>query len=88
MIQKDITAQREILNTETAVEFVKSAMEYQSTLGLETNGHCVNPKSLLGVMCLGIKPGSPLNLTADGPDEVDAIQKLTAFFNVPLQTEP
>ena len=80
MIQRSIVARRGIQNTEAAAEFVQLAMAYRSTLELETNGHCVNPKSLLGVLCLGIEAGSLLTLTADGADAEDAIKHLTAFF--------
>ena len=88
MIQKCITAQRDLLKTQAAAEFIKNAMEYRSELRLECKGRCVNPKSLLGVMCLEISSGAVLNLTADGPDEGEAIKKLAAFFNEPTHEKP
>ena len=80
MIQKNITAQREIRSTEAAAAFVQLAMACQSQLKLEAEGRCVNPKSLLGVLCLGIEAGSSLTLTAEGPDEEEAWRELAAFF--------
>ena len=41
----------------------------------------VNAKSLLGVLSLGIVKGTTVTLVADGADEQEAIDTLTALIN-------
>lgn len=41
----------------------------------------MNAKSLLGVLSLGIVKGTTVTLVADGADEQEAIDTLTALIN-------
>jgi phosphocarrier protein len=41
----------------------------------------VNAKSLLGVLSLGISKGCAITLIADGSDEADAIEGLSALVD-------
>ena len=41
----------------------------------------MNAKSLLGVLSIGIAKGMTVTLTADGPDEKEALDGLEALIN-------
>ena len=48
---------------------------------LSSSRRRVNAKSLLGVLSLGIVKGTTVTLVADGADEQEAIDTLTALIN-------
>ncbi len=56
--------------------FVQRAMRYDSEILVEFGTKKINAKSLMGVISLGLKPGSKIMLIAKGEDEDDAINEL------------
>ena len=64
-----------------AVFFIQKANEFKSSIWIEKDERRVNAKSLLGVLSLGIVKGSTITLVADGADEQEAIDTLTALIN-------
>ena len=62
---------------------VARACEAATKLGvwIEKDERRVNAKSLLGVLSLGIVKGTTVTLVADGADEQEAIDTLTALIN-------
>jgi len=61
--------------------FIQKANEFKSSIWIEKDERRVNAKSLLGVLSLGIVKGSTITLVADGADEQEAIDTLTALIN-------
>ena len=61
--------------------FIQKANEFKSSIGIEKDARRVNAKSLLGVLSLGIVKGTTVTLVADGADEQEAIDTLTALIN-------
>ena len=57
------------------------ANEFKSSIWIEKDERRVNAKSLLGVLSLGIVKGTTVTLVADGADEQEAIDTLTALIN-------
>lgn len=55
--------------------------EFKSSIWIEKDERRVNAKSLLGVLSLGIVKGTTVTLVADGADEQEAIDTLTALIN-------
>lgn len=80
MTQKNITAQRGILDIKDASEVIKIATQYRSNLWIEYDGHRINTKSLLGILCMGVSTGTELKLIAEGPDEELAMENLMGFL--------
>ena len=69
------------LHARPAVFFIQKANEFKSSIWIEKDERRVNAKSLLGVLSLGIVKGTTVTLVADGADEQEAIDTLTALIN-------
>ena len=69
------------LHARPATFFIQKANEFKSSIWIEKDERRVNAKSLLGVLSLGIVKGSTITLVADGADEQEAIDTLTALIN-------
>lgn len=69
------------LHARAAAKFVKLAGSFQSEIMVSRNGREVNGKSILGVMMLAASQGTSIELTADGPDEVQALEALQALVD-------
>lgn len=63
-----------------ATFFVQKANEHTSSIWVEKEERRANAKSLLGVLSMGITQGMTINLIADGPDEVEALDDLVALL--------
>ena len=66
------------LHARPAGLFVKTAMRFQSRLRVEANGKEADAKSILAVLALGAKGGTPLTLSAEGIDADAALDALAA----------
>jgi len=77
MFSKDITVTNQVgLYARPATFFIQKANEFRSTLMVEKEERKVNAKSLLGVLSLGITKGSTITISAEGPDEQEAVNAL------------
>ena len=61
------------IHARPATLLVQAASKFNSDIDLEYKGKSVNLKSIMGVMSLGVGSGSDVTISADGPDEADAI---------------
>ena len=68
------------LHARAAARFVTLASSFASAIKLARNGQQVNGKSIMGVMMLAASQGSEINLSADGEDEQQAIERLTELI--------
>ncbi len=59
---------------------VQLASQFQSKVHLESGEKSVNAKSIMGMMTLGIDNGDDVTVTAEGPDEEEAVEKLSSFL--------
>jgi phosphocarrier protein HPr len=66
------------LHARPAGTFVKTAMRFQSRLTVEASGKEADAKSILAVLALGATGGTPLTLSAEGPDAGQALDALAA----------
>ncbi len=81
MFSKDITVTNQVgLYARPATFFIQKANEFRSTMMVEKEERKVNAKSLLGVLSLGITKGSTITISAEGPDEVEAVNALCALI--------
>ena len=83
MIAKKTTIKApEGLHARPAGELVKLAKSYTGTRTLISNGvREVNAASVLSVLSLGLKKGDEVEVKADGPDEVMAVESLTGYLD-------
>ena len=68
------------LHARAAAKLVGLASKYKSEITLIKNSTEVNGKSILGVMMLAAAMNTSLELTADGPDEEEALDALEALI--------
>lgn len=62
---------------------IQKASTFYSTIYLSRGDRRANAKSLLGVMSLGIEDGMELTVTAEGPDEAEALERICEYLTNP-----
>ena len=81
MFTQEVTVNNEVgLHARPATYFIQKANEYKCSIWVEKDERRVNAKSLLGVLSLGIVKGTPITIIADGSDEEEAVEALTALI--------
>lgn len=81
MKEKKIVIINELgLHARPAAMLVKLAGTFESKIELEKDEIKVNAKSIMGVLMLGANEGTEILITADGPDEDDALLAITKLF--------
>lgn len=77
MISETITITNETgLHARPASVFVSTASKFTSELMLRKGEKQINAKSIMGVLSLGITKGTEITISADGPDEEEALGAL------------
>lgn len=79
-----ISKQLEIINklglhARASTKLTQTASKFTSEIWIERNGRRVNAKSIMGVMMLAAAKGAVVTIEASGPDEVEAMNALTAL---------
>ena len=64
------------LHARPAAQFVRLAMGFRSRIAVAAGEREVDAKSLLSVLSLGAKAGTPLRLRAEGADAAGAVAEL------------
>jgi len=64
------------LHARPAAEFVRAAMQFSARIVITADARDADAKSLLSVLALGAKGGTPLRLRADGDDAPAAVATL------------
>ncbi|MCA1021342.1 HPr family phosphocarrier protein [Halobacillus litoralis] len=67
------------LQARPAALFVQEANKFSSDIFIEKEEKRVNAKSIMGLMSLAVGTDEEVKIIADGSDEEQAIQMLTAF---------
>ena len=82
MITKEVVINNQVgLHARPATFFIQKANEFKSSIWVEKEERRVNAKSLLGVLSLGIVKGTEVRIIADGADENEAIETLSALID-------
>jgi phosphocarrier protein len=82
MIRRPVTIINKLgLHARAANKLVSTAGDFQSDIRVKGNGREVDAKSIMPVMMLAASQGTEVELIADGPDEQDAVEALTALIN-------
>lgn len=81
LTQKIIISNKLGLHARAAAKLIAHASRYGSEIFLLHQNKKVNAKSILGVMMLGAKKGTELELTAEGEDEAQALQAVADLIN-------
>lgn len=81
MIRKKVTVQNDAgIHARPASLIVKEATRYESEFHVHMYGYRINGKSILGLLTLAAEKGAELELEIDGPDEQEAMDRITTLF--------
>lgn len=69
------------LHARSATYFIQKANSYKSSVKIKNGSRTANAKSLLGVLSLGVSKGDIVVIEADGTDEAEAIEGISALIN-------
>jgi phosphocarrier protein HPr len=67
------------LHARAAARFVKLASQFQSQIKVTRGERTMDGKSILGLLLLSAARGTDLGISADGPDEAEAVEALCAL---------
>ncbi|MDQ6994507.1 MAG: HPr family phosphocarrier protein [Mariprofundaceae bacterium] len=82
MLEQSVKIQNRLgLHARASAAFVSTAGKFQSDITLRKGDMKVNGKSIMGIMMLAASKGTTLVLSADGEDEIMAIQALVDLIN-------
>ena len=88
MIKKPITIQiADGLEARPTAVLVQVASQYDSRIYVEIGDKKVNAKSIMGMMTLGLSAGESVLVSAEGTDEVDAIENIEKYLSSNNQQE-
>ena len=69
------------LHARAAARFVKLASQFQSQIKVTRGERTMDGKSILGLLLLSAARGTDLGISADGPDEAEAMDAIVALIN-------
>jgi phosphocarrier protein HPr len=64
------------LHARAAAKFVHVATRFKSQVRVTRENRCIDGKSIMGILLLAAPCGASIAITAEGPDEADAIAEL------------
>jgi phosphocarrier protein len=67
------------LHARAAARFVHAASAFQASIRVARGGREMDGKSIMGILLLSASQGSEITITADGKDEVEAVNALRAL---------
>jgi len=67
------------LHARAAARFVHLAAGFKSALRVARGGREIDGKSIMGLLLLSAAQGSDITITADGPDEQEALSALCSL---------
>jgi len=67
------------LHARAAARFVHLATQFASQIRVGRNGRMMDGKSIMGILLLAAARGTPLTITAHGPDETAAADALASL---------
>ncbi len=77
MVEREVRIINKLgLHARPAALLVQKASQFESEIKLKRDNLEVNAKSIMGVMMLAAEMGSVITVTADGPDEEEAVEAM------------
>ncbi len=81
MIKQEVTVvNKNGIHARPASAIIQVTNKFDSEIFLSYGDVTINAKSIMGVIMLGAAQGTVLTLLADGADENEAIQAISALF--------
>ena len=80
MISRSVTVVNQLgMHARAAAKFVHLAARYQAHVRVARDAREMDGKSIMGILLLAAARGSTLKISADGADELDAVDALVAL---------
>lgn len=80
MIRRELAIRNRLgLHARAAARFVHTASRFRARVTAGRDGRVMDGKSILGILLLAASQGTAIEVTAEGVDEVEAIEALTAL---------
>jgi phosphocarrier protein HPr len=76
------------MHARAAARFVHAATQFQSQVRVARGGRVIDGKSIMGILLLAAARGSTLVISAEGPDETEAVTSLCRLVESGLGEEP
>ncbi|NCA98943.1 MAG: HPr family phosphocarrier protein [Clostridia bacterium] len=71
------------LQMKAVAVLIQKASTFRSSVYLAKGERRANAKSLLGVMSLGVENAMEIRVTAEGSDEVEALETISSYLSHP-----
>lgn len=82
MTTKNITVQiKSGMEARPVAVLVQVASQYESKIYVESGSKKFNAKSIMGMMTLGLSEGEEIIVSAEGTDEVEAIDDIEQYLS-------
>lgn len=80
-MKKEITVRTtSVYDARALAELVALANDFSSRLMIDMENRCINAKSIMGIMGLGLDVGKVITVEAVGEDESEALVAIEAFL--------
>lgn len=88
MKQKTTTIKnRSGIHARPAALIVQTASQFESNIYLEKETEKINAKSIMGIITLGASYKTDIVVSAEGSDETEAVDAITALFEKKFEEE-
>jgi phosphocarrier protein HPr len=64
------------MHARAAARFVRLASTFSAQIKVDRDGRAIDGKSIMGLLLLAAARGATITITADGPDELAALEAL------------
>lgn len=81
MIEKEVTVlNRAGIHARPATKIVELANSFKSEIFIQRDNNKINAKSIMGILTLGAAYKTQIIISAEGPDENDAVDRIVKLF--------
>jgi phosphocarrier protein len=89
MMTRNVTVVNQLgMHARAAAKFVHLATRYQAHIRVARDSREMDGKSIMGILLLAAARGATITISADGSDETDAIEALSALVASGFGEEP
>lgn len=89
MTTREVTIPNRLgLHARAAAKFVQAATRFRSRILVRRESRTMDGKSIMGVLLLAAARGSTITISAEGPDEADAVTALVTLVESGFGEEP
>ena len=83
MVTKSMTVElTQGAETRPVAFLVQVASQFESSIYIEYDNKRINAKSIMGMMTVNLSNGKEVNVSADGSDETEAINKIEEYLKM------